>query len=202
MPLTFTGRNVKADNTEHPSLVDIAVGLSRQPRFGGQTRRWWSVLDHTLFGDELVKAEGYARWPELRLAWLLHDAHEALTGDIPTPFKGADIKALQQDLDVRIYGAYFPGGPANAGYLSQEVKRIDVRTMRAEAVFVGPPAAESHLSGFGIAPENAEQVGEDRRELDGVIFRLKLGTPPVTWPAEPTSHPAVQEYLKRVMELL
>ena len=200
MPLTFTGRNVKADNTEHPSLVDIAVGLSRQPRFGGQTRQWWSVLDHTLFGDELVKGEGLFNERVARLAWLLHDAHEALTGDIPTPFKGDDTRAIQQDLDVRIYGAYFPGGPAEAGY--HDIKSIDARAMRAEAMVVGPLAAELHPSAFGITAEVAAQVGEDTKALRRAIHLFNLGTPPQPATYRPEEHPLVVEYLRRVMGLL
>lgn len=115
----------------HPSLTDIAVGLSRQPRFGGQTREWWSVLDHSLFCDELVKSQESTR--ELRLAVLLHDAHEALTGDVPTPFKTPDFRAVQDDLDRRICGAFFPGGYDRYAKLGTLVKNVDLRALRAEA---------------------------------------------------------------------
>ena len=201
MPITFTGRNVKADNDEYPSLVDIAVGLSRQPRFGGQTRQWWSVLDHTLFGDELVKGESDT--PESRLAWLLHDAHEAVTGDVPTPFKSQSLSTLQDQLDSRIYAAYFRTG--YGGYLSRwhyHIKLIDKRAMRAEAIVVGPSTADRHLSAFGITTETADQVGKDVQELRRVIHRLGLGAPPEPATHRPEDHPLVKTYLSRVMELL
>src|SRR4051812_13725749 len=97
MPLTYTGRAVKPGSTVHPSMIDIAVGISRQPRFAGQGKRWFSVLDHSLFVDEIVKRassvpilgddDEVAR-KQWRLAVLLHDAHESMTGDVPTDFKG------------------------------------------------------------------------------------------------------------------
>jgi hypothetical protein len=202
MPLTLTGRKVTLDNNEHPSLVDIAVGLSRQPRWSGQGRRWFSVLDHTLFGDELVQESDEYQLRQARLAWLLHDAHEALTGDIPTPFKAQEMRALQQGLDVRIAAAYFPGGPAAWASWSTFVKEIDARTMRAEAMWVGPQAAEHHPSAFGIDGGNADEVRQDSDVLRRQLSKGLLGIPPVHPDQAPESHPTVKEYLRRVMELL
>jgi 5'-deoxynucleotidase YfbR-like HD superfamily hydrolase len=100
MPMTHSGVLVTPGNGVAPPLVDIALGLSRQPRFGGQTRRWWSVLDHSLFVADLAAREG--RGLRVILALLLHDAHEALTGDIPTSLKKDDMRDVQASLDERI----------------------------------------------------------------------------------------------------
>lgn len=63
-------------------LNDIAVSLARTMRFNGQTMRPLSVLEHSFVVMKLAP-------PRLRLAALLHDAHEALTGDITRPMMEA-----------------------------------------------------------------------------------------------------------------
>jgi hypothetical protein len=69
-------------------LADIAWSLSRLPRFLGHTRGGmpYSVAQHSVLCESLVPA---GVQPAAKLAVLLHDAHEAYTGDIPTPLKTA-----------------------------------------------------------------------------------------------------------------
>jgi hypothetical protein len=199
MPLTYTGRSIKPDNVAHPSLIDIAVSLSRQPRFAGHCRRWWSVLDHTLFGADLLHADGDEAYPTLRLAWLLHDAHEAITGDIPTTFKTESMRWAQGDLDTRIHRAFY----TSDNCWHSEVKAIDKRCLTAEAYVVGPPQANEHLEAFGWTAGVDDQWRKDSDVLRAGLARGKyLGIPPVTYPQLPTDHPGVEEYLARVLELL
>jgi 5'-deoxynucleotidase YfbR-like HD superfamily hydrolase len=73
-------------------LGDIARQLSRLPRFNGATSGpvAFSVAQHSCLVMELVAH--YTRAspdPMLLLAALLHDAHEAYVGDMPTPVKDA-----------------------------------------------------------------------------------------------------------------
>jgi len=204
MPLTYTGRLVEAEGEEYPSLVDIAVGLSRQPRFAGQTRRWWSVLDHTLFCDELVKdivkppfdLHTVRLW---RLAVLLHDAHEALTADVPTTLKPKALKDIQGRLDIRIMDAYFPGGSGSYGGWHLDVKAIDRRALMAEAHIVGPPMTyERTVELFGA---DGLHTSEDRDLLENLL----AGSEAFGWPPHPGGqehHPAVREYLRRVLEVM
>ena len=103
--LTYSGRMVSASQDSVPSESDIALSLSRQPRFAGMTRRWWSVLDHSIYVAELAIRDGES--PRVVVAALLHDAHE-FTGDIPTPFKTAEQKEMQRRMDVQIFRAYLP----------------------------------------------------------------------------------------------
>jgi hypothetical protein len=190
----------------HPSLTDIAVGMSRQPRFGGQTKSQWSVLDHSLFCDELVRAraekgvptlggddeEAVRRW---RLAVLLHDAHEALTGDVPSPLKTADFKAMQRELDRRIYNAYYPGGYFDQRELREEaVHRIDLRALRVEAVSFLPHDTERIISIFGQADP------DDYGTMSWYLGYTYAGLPPLR--DDQRTHPAVQEYLNRVLALM
>lgn len=189
--LTNSGRLVSRD-AGHPSLMDIAIGISRQPRFGGQTGRWWSVIDHSLFCDELVQAKfGSLRVniAELRLAVLLHDAHEALTGDVPTPLKTEDFRGMQDALDARIYGAF---GPEPVPAFT--VKDTDVRALRAEAsLFLPHPAVK-------IAELFGEPDAADIWTLNEYLQESYAGVPPLK--RDQQQHPAVREYLNRVMDLL
>jgi len=150
--LTWSGRFVPAVNGAYPgqdkhsrwslapSAIDIAVSLSRVPRFCGHGRIWWSCLDHQLFVERLARHTTTDRHG--RLAALGHDDHECLTADLPTHFKSKDMRVMQTALDVRIMDALFPGGYEEyAPYLSL-VKVLDQRALLAEAQVVGPSCTD------------------------------------------------------------
>ena len=61
-------------------LTDIATVLSRIPRFAGHTVDVYTVAQHSLLVSQNLP-------PEWQLAGLLHDAHEAYVGDLPSPLK-------------------------------------------------------------------------------------------------------------------
>ena len=68
-------------------LVEIANGLSRIYRWGGQTLRPISVLEHSLVVAAL--ADRNAELPAL-----LHDAHEYIVGDISRPVEAALAQSI------------------------------------------------------------------------------------------------------------
>lgn len=138
-----------------PSLDDIVLSLSRMPRFGGHCRRPWSVLQHSLFVHQLMRDGCASRltshWATLglRLSALLHDAHEAVTADIPTHFKAGDQRLIQQQLDYRIWSRFHPGGGLAHDKDAYRVHEADAAALLAEALLVGPPALQS--------PEDVEE---------------------------------------------
>jgi hypothetical protein len=74
-------------------ILDIAVPLSRAPRFAGHSRFEYSVAAHSIHVSLLV--------PEhLRLQALFHDASEAYLADIPSPFKALmpDYKVIEEGI--------------------------------------------------------------------------------------------------------
>jgi len=195
MPFTYSGRNVMPEWTEHPSLTDIAISLSRMPRFAGHTRRWWSVLDHTLLGLKVLEARAAER--PLKLAWLLHDAHESITGDIPTPVKTPELRRKQDQLDQLIYGAFASG--LGADWWHEAVKALDRECMIAEAHIIGPQVPEGRLNeafGYRSWASEAARILEQNLIYPGGILGL---LPRVT---QQETHPAVVAYVTAMLEVM
>lgn len=61
-------------------LEDIAIALSRQTRFNGHLRRFYSVAEHSVHVASLLPYE-------IQMYGLLHDAAEAYIGDMVKPLK-------------------------------------------------------------------------------------------------------------------
>ena len=156
--LTHSGIEITRD-TGVPSLDDLGLALSRTARFNGHTRKFWSVLDHSLFVERLARELPFGhvnniRQRALRLAALLHDAHEAVTSDISTHFKTVSMRVVQAQLDVRIMEAYMPGGINAYLALTPDVKSLDRRALLAEALVLHPAISAGNVSHyFGDVPE-------------------------------------------------
>lgn len=87
-------------------LPDIALSLSRQPRWIGHTRGdfGYSVAQHSL---AVARRLNGTPW---QLEGLMHDAHEAYLGDISRPVSvalGAEaVEAMKERLDVVIASVF------------------------------------------------------------------------------------------------
>lgn len=68
-------------------LEDVAHALALQNRFNGHTKRPYSVAEHSLLVADIAAADGATVLQQL--AALMHDAHEAYTGDVVSPVKWA-----------------------------------------------------------------------------------------------------------------
>ena len=66
-------------------IADIAHALSLICRFGGHCAGHYSVAAHSLLVVRILEAMEAP--PAALLCGLLHDAHEAYVGDVPTPIK-------------------------------------------------------------------------------------------------------------------
>jgi len=110
----------KAEDVRHK---DIVAGLINECRFNGQVSRFYSVAEHSVKVATVVEhlATKEARdgnfshdmIPLATLYALLHDAHEAYTGDIVLPLKGrlADVfgtswDRIEQRVQDAIHEAY------------------------------------------------------------------------------------------------
>ncbi len=127
----------------HIGLDQFARALSHENRFGGQTCRPYSVAEHLLLCDWLYRedcAVSYGIYPvnsRARLALLMHDAHEALVKDMPSPHKAQlpDYRALEDRVERAVWQRF------RIDELMTEsknfVKHYDLRALNTERVYFG-----------------------------------------------------------------
>lgn len=118
--LTATGRHfdLAAPRAADVDVVDIAAALSKMCRFGGHTTQFYSVAEHSVEVARLLADRGHRA--SVCLFGLLHDAHEAYTGDRIRPLKelaeakgswAADADALDHAVQICIHVALLPDPP-------------------------------------------------------------------------------------------
>ena len=124
-------------------IADIAHGLARVARWNGQTRgsHIFSVAQHTLLVEAVMRDHNPRIDARLRLAALLHDAPEYVIGDMISPFKavlGGDYKVVEKRLLAAIH-IRFGLPPVLADEITQATKAADRGAAYLEA---------THLAGF------------------------------------------------------
>lgn len=137
---TFMGDRLDIEQNFTPTIKDIAVGLSREWRWGGATVVPWSVLQHMLAGHMLTEGED----PLTRAAFLFHDSEEFVTGDIPRGFKTPDQEELGRRVRKVIYQKTLQLPYPNTQVL-KKVKRYDNVIARAEADCLVHPRARRSM---------------------------------------------------------
>jgi hypothetical protein len=124
-------------------IEDIAHGLARVARWNGQTSgaHIFSVAQHTLLVEAVLRQESPRVDARFRLAALLHDAPEYVIGDMISPFKavlGGDYKAVEKRLLSAIH-IRFGLPPVLADEIIRQIKAADRGAAYLEA---------THLAGF------------------------------------------------------
>ncbi len=99
--LTYSGRDYLPAQMMPADvrIEDIAHALAQICRFGGHTQVHYSVAQHSLLVARILEKQGAPA--EAQLAGLLHDAHEAYIGDLPTPIK-AVLGETWRDLEADV----------------------------------------------------------------------------------------------------
>lgn len=122
----------------------IAASLSKLCRFTGHTNRFYSVAEHSIIVSRLVPRE-------LALVALFHDAHEAFTGDISTPYKALlkNAKSYERETDAELYAGIGLAAPRGADAL--DVKEADLLALAIEAFYLLPPNAWLDFDLRGLA---------------------------------------------------
>ena len=127
---------------EEIEIFDIAVSLSRECRFSGQCREFYSVAQHSVLASRIVP-EAFA------LEALLHDATEAFLRDLSTPLKDllSEYARIERRLD-RVIRRKF-GLP---GEMSGPVRRADRVLLATEKRDLMPPDPRDWPILEGIVP--------------------------------------------------
>lgn len=117
------------------TLDDIFTGLHHQHRFGGH-RFGLTVLEHSIHVYVTLKTLGYS--DAICASGLMHDAAEAITGDIPGPLKKIipGYQEIEQDLQAQIEQKV--GVPQLSETARAVVKAADIACMIAELRAEGP----------------------------------------------------------------
>lgn len=89
------------------TIDTIAHQLAQINRFTGAAYRPYSVAEHSLLCADLAQEAGLP--PVVQLCCLLHDAHEAITGDMASPVKAQlrDAWTAFEQLHARTLRAHF-----------------------------------------------------------------------------------------------
>jgi 5'-deoxynucleotidase YfbR-like HD superfamily hydrolase len=146
-------------------IADIAHGLARVARWNGQTRgaHIFSVAQHTLLVEAVMRAKTPRVDDRLRLAALLHDAPEYVIGDMISPFKavlGGDYKAVEKRLLAAIH-LRFGLPPVLANEITQQIKDADRGAAYLEATELAGFAAAEARRLFGRDPGLPPAIRQD-----------------------------------------
>lgn len=159
---------------------DIAIGLSRTPRWGGHSIWDWplSVAQHSILVLEIARTRSRkALTRQQQLATLLHDASEGLMAFDPIspvkPFLGPGYKALDGRLQTVIHIRY--GLPAQLpDDWTVSIKDADRASAAAEARHVAGWTLQEIRQALGITA---------RPPSNDPLTSLYRGTPWEPWPA-------------------
>lgn len=133
---TFSGGHFDFNNPENSDIVieDIAITLSRIPRFNGHSKFHYTVAQHCVLMHKGLLKECPETSPLTRLHILLHDASEAYMGDLCRPLKyHEDLKGFRE-MEVLVQSAIYRslGFPEPTKEEHEIVKEYDDRMLRTE----------------------------------------------------------------------
>lgn len=162
--ITHTGHKIDFDAPD-PSqfeLDDIARALARLPRFAGHTAKASSVAQHSVGVSRIARVLA----PEpLKLTaameGLMHDAHEAYTGDAPTPFK-------------RAVNSHSAASSAMGGLESYDIlqHRLDCAIRKQFCLFQTEPAYIKFADRLALLIEaTGPNIGHDLKEWGLGLFK-------------------------------
>ena len=146
-------------------IADIAHGLARVARWNGQTTgaHIFSVAQHTLLVETVMRHESPRLDQRVRLAALLHDAPEYVIGDMISPFKavlGGDYKAVERRLLAAIH-IRFGLPPQLPPDIERQVKEADRGAAYLEATELAGFAQAEAKRLFGRDPGLPDSVRQD-----------------------------------------
>lgn len=174
------------------SITEIAAALARLCRFTGHTAAHYSVAQHSLLVASLLRHTTRLPQPEAELYALLHDAHEAITGDVSSPMQQA-LEKLQPgfraalahlqdawDREIFLAAGLVPVPPEDIGAAIRHADRAMLR-IELRDLFPETPERDDAMAGLPDLPHpplkpmpwaTAEQAFLHRFEELQVLLRL------------------------------
>ena len=146
-------------------IADIAHGLARVARWNGQTSgaHIFSVAQHTLLVETIMRAQDPEADDRLRLAAMLHDAPEYVIGDMISPFKAAlgdGYKAIEKRLLAAIH-IRFSLPPVLAPEIEKQIKAADRGAAYLEATLLAGFSESEAKRLFGRDPGLSVSLRDD-----------------------------------------
>lgn len=132
-----------------PSIIDLAVHLGKQRRFGGWGAQGWTVLHHGQLCAMIWLAAGFPR--DGLVYALMHDGHEAYLGDTPSPVKralkqygaGDALMRLEDEIQMQILEVLAVPPPDEE--TRRRVALVDLAALLIEAPLFGAPGTEAKI---------------------------------------------------------
>ena len=131
----FTGKKFRplTPAVEEIDIRDIAHALAMQSRFGGMTRTFYSVAEHSVRVSLICPAKD-ALWG------LLHDASEAYLKDLPAPVKYGAAAAAYREAEAALMAVIAVKFGLSASE-PHSVKRADLILVHTEGRDLFPSGA-------------------------------------------------------------
>lgn len=149
-------------------LVDIAHALSMICRFGGHTKKFYSVAEHSFFVSQLAGPykSDLTRWG------LLHDASEAYLLDLVQPMKRAipQYRAFEEIVMQRIAERFDLPWP-----MPLEIKDVDVKMLYTEKDQLLNPCSTAWAVGGKPFPIELPCWSPEEAELQFLKCATRLG---------------------------
>ena len=170
--------DITAPRPSDITIDDIALSLSRECRFGNFTRSFYSVAQHSVNVAAQVRAMGGDRVAQLIA--LLHDAHEAYIGDVPTPHKrayGDRFAHIETGLLLAVCTRFDVPGPSQWPVAIHEA---DERLLHAEAKRLMPDCAwydEAKAGVSSMCDLDCWIEGKARHKFLDLFYRLQPEAP-------------------------
>jgi uncharacterized protein len=163
---TLSGRRVNPLDAAPEDIdpADIARALANTCRFGGHSRAFYSVAQHSAIVCDLLGERGAT--PDELMAALLHDAAEAYLGDLPHPLKhrselGAQFREAEKRLEAVIVQRFaLPDASARVKPLDRALLATERRTF-SEVTWHWPELDGAEELDLEIDPWPPERAREE-----------------------------------------
>ncbi len=141
--MMLSGRMVDPLNlrAEDVDIRDIAQGLSTTMRFNGQTRRMFSVAEHSVNVARLIQRMGHRK--EVVRQALLHDAPEYILPDLCHTLKVLPQFAFYRAMDDAIWAVVAKRFDVPVE-MHPDIKMVDKRMASNEKVYLQGSAMPQH----------------------------------------------------------